>query len=88
MPLCSGGFWRFLAAEAEPRQGEGGPNGSRTRVPWLRTRCPRPLDDGANGYNINEAILANNLYFFQRRIPSAQQPACFRMRERSRPAGS
>ena len=28
----------------------GGPNGSRTRVTGLRTRCPGPLDDGTQNH--------------------------------------
>src|SRR6266540_1610374 len=33
------------------RNRSGGPNGSRTRVSALRGPCPRPLDDGAAGWD-------------------------------------
>lgn len=36
------------------------PDGTRTRVPAVKGRCPRPLDDGASGLALETAEAASS----------------------------
>ncbi len=36
------------------------PDGTRTRVPAVKGRCPRPLDDGASGLKLETAEAATS----------------------------
>jgi hypothetical protein len=36
------------------------PDGTRTRVPAVKGRCPRPLDDGASGLELETAEAATS----------------------------